>query len=146
MGKTPCGWYRSHGAEYEGPHMIRRPLLLVTTLLLLAPLAGCLTYRPVPLVDGAFPRNIIRVGDEVRAQARSGEELSFGVTDFDGTTITGDDGQRVQAGDLTSLEVGRVSKKTMYISLGVVGGVLGTAWLLDELDDCDTGLICEYEY
>jgi hypothetical protein len=46
---------------------------------------------------------------------------------------------------LTSLEVGRMSKKTMYISLGVVGGVLGTAWLLDELDDCDSGLICECE-
>jgi len=125
--------------------MTRRPLLLVATLLLLASLAGCLTYRQVPLVDGAFPRNTIRVGDEVRAQASSGEELSFEVANFDGTTITGDEGQRVQARDLTSLEVGRVSKKTMYISLGVVGGVLGTAWLLDELDDCDTGLICEYE-
>jgi hypothetical protein len=125
--------------------MTHRPLLLVTTLLLLAPLAGCVTYRQVSLVDGAFPRNTIRVGDEVRAQTRSGEDLSFEVANFDGTTIMGDEGQRIQAGDLTSLEVGRMSKKTMYITLGVVGGVLGTAWLLDELDDCDSGLICEYE-
>ena len=125
--------------------MTRRPLLLVTTLLLLAPLAGCLTYRQVPLVDGAFPRNTIRVGDDVRAIARSGEKVAFDVTDFDGTTITGDEGQRIQAGDLTSLEIGRMSKKTMFISLGVVGGVLGTAWLLDELDDCGTGPLCQYE-
>jgi hypothetical protein len=123
-----------------------KTFLVAMTLLLLAPLAGCLTYIQVPVRDGAFPRNTIRVGDEVRAQARSGEELSFEVTNFDGTTITGGEGQRVEAGDLASLEVGRMSKKTMYISLGVVGGVLGTAWLLDELDDCDTGLICEYEY
>jgi hypothetical protein len=125
--------------------MTRRPLLLLTVLLSLTPLAGCLTYIQVPLRDGAFPRNTIRVGDELRAQTGSGEEVSFEVAGVEGSTITGDGGQRIQASDLTSLEVGRMSKKTMYISLGVVGGVLGTAWLLDELDDCDSGLICEYE-
>ena len=118
--------------------MTARPLLLSTVLLLLAPLTGCLTYIQVPLRDGAFPRNTIRVGDELRAQTGSGEEVSFEVAGVEGSTITGDGGQRIQASDLTSLEVGRMSKKTMYISLAVVGGVLGTAWLLDELDDCDS--------
>jgi hypothetical protein len=126
--------------------MTGRPLLLLTTLLSLTHLAGCVSYIQVPLRDGALPRNTVRVGDELRAQTTSGEEVSFEVTNVqDDGTITGDDGQRVQAGDLTSLEVGRVSKRTMFISLGVVGGVLGTAWLLDELDDCGTGPLCQYE-
>lgn len=119
-----------------------RTLLSATALLALA---GCVTFNPVPLRDGAFPRNTIRVGDELRAQTTSGEDVSFEVTNVEDGTITGDDGRRLQASELTSLEVGRMSKKTMYISLGVVGGVLGTVWLLDELDDCDSGLICEYE-
>jgi hypothetical protein len=71
--------------------------------------------------------------------------VSFEVANVEDGTITGDDGRRLQASELSSLRVGRVSKKTMYISLGIVGGILGTAWLLDELDDCDSGLICEYE-
>ena len=125
--------------------MAGRPLLLLTTLLSLACLAGCVTYTQVPLRDGEFPRNTIRVGDELRAQTTSGEEVSFEVTNVEDGTITGDDGRRLQAGELSSLRVGRVSKRTMYISLGVVGGILGTAWLLDELEDCDSGLICEYE-
>jgi hypothetical protein len=120
-----------------------KALLCATASLVLV---GCVTFNPVPLRDGAFPRNTVRVGDELRAQTTSGEAVSFEVTNVeDGGTITGDDGRRLQASELTSLEVGRMSKKTMYISLGVVGGVLGTAWLLDELDDCDSGLICEYE-
>jgi hypothetical protein len=118
--------------------MTARRLVLSTTLLSLVCLAGCVTWQTVPLRDGALPRNTVRVGDEVRAQTRSGGEVSFEVTNVqDDGTITGDDGQRVQASDLSSLEVGRMSKRTVYISLGVVGGILGTAWLLDELDDCD---------
>ncbi len=126
--------------------MTGRPALLMTTLLSLACLAGCVTYTAVPLRDGAFPRNTIRVGDEVRAQTGSGVQLSFEVTNVqDDGTLTGDDGQRVQASDLTSLEIGRMNKRVTYITLGVVGGVLSTAWLLDELDDCGTGPLCQYE-
>jgi hypothetical protein len=116
--------------------MSGRPLRLLATTLWLPCLAACVTWQNVPLTNGEFPRNTIRVGDELRAETRSGEEVSFDVAGVEGTTITGEQGERVQAGDLASLEIGRVSKKTMYITLGVVGGVLGTAWLLDELDDC----------
>jgi hypothetical protein len=126
--------------------MSGRPWFALLTALLFAPLAGCLTWTQVPLRDGAFPRNTIRVGDELRAETRSGEDVAFDVAGVEGTTITGEGGESIQAGDLTSLEIGRVSKKTMYITLGVVGGILGTVWLLDELEDCDSGLICEYEY
>jgi hypothetical protein len=108
----------------------------LATLLALAPLAACVSWQKVPLVNGEFPRNTIRVGDELRAETRSGEEVSFDVAGVEGTTITGEGGESVQAADLTSLEIGRMSKKTMIITLSVVGGILGTAWLADELDDC----------
>jgi hypothetical protein len=116
--------------------MTCRPLPLLVALLSLAPVAGCVTWQKVPLTNGEFPRNTIRVGDELRAETRSGEEVSLDVAGVEGTTITGEQGERIQAGDLASLEVGRVSKKTMIITLSVVGGILGTAWLVDELDDC----------
>jgi len=108
-------------------------------------MTGCVSWNAVPLREGAFARGAVQVGEEVRGATRSGEEIAFTVTGVEEGSLTGDDGERVPSGDLTSLEVRRMDKVKTIIAVSVIGGVLGTAWVLDELDDCGTGPLCQYE-
>lgn len=98
--------------------------------------AGCVSYRPVPLREGAFERGAVRVGEDVRGETRTGEELAFRVTAVEEGALTGDEGEHVPAGELQSLEVRRMNKTKTIVFLSVLGGVVGTALILDELDDC----------
>ena len=101
--------------------------------LLLAPavLAGCVSYQPVALRDGTFPLGAVRAGDDVRAETRSGETLSFEVASVEGgSTMTTDAGQRVEADDLTSLRIVRRDKHKTQLALGVLGGVAVAALLI----------------
>ncbi len=100
-------------------------------LLALAVLAGCVAYQPVTLHDGAFPLGAVRVGDDVRAATRSGEALAFEVANVEsGSAMTTDAGERVEAGDLTSLRVVRRDKQKTHLALGVLGGVAVAAFLI----------------
>ena len=110
-----------------------------------AAVTGCVSWNSVPLREGAFARGAVQVGEEVRGETRGGQEVAFTVTGVDQGSLTGDDGERVPSGELTSLEVRRTDKVKTIIVFSVIGGVLGTAWVLDELDDCGTGPLCQYE-
>jgi hypothetical protein len=107
----------------------------VLLIALSAAAAGCVSYTPVPLRDGAFPRGSIQVGDEVRAETRSGESLAFEVAGVDGSRLTGDAGERLESDDLASLEVKRFNKRATIITASVVGGIIGTAIIIDAVED-----------
>jgi hypothetical protein len=100
-------------------------------LLALAVLPGCVAYQPVTLRDGTFPLGAVRAGDDVRADARSGETLAFEVASVEGgSAMTTDEGQRVEVGDLTSLRIVRRDKHKTQVALGVLGGVAVAAFLI----------------
>jgi hypothetical protein len=50
-------------------------------------------------------------------------------------TLSGPAGEHVAAGDLASLEVKRLNRRATIIAVSVVGGVLGTALVIDALED-----------
>ena len=103
----------------------------VALLLALAVLAGCVAYQPVALRDGTFPLGAVRAGDNVRAETRSGEALAFEVVSVEsGSTMTTDEGRRVEAGDLTSLRIVRRDKHKTHLALGVIGSVAVAALLI----------------
>jgi hypothetical protein len=102
-------------------------------------LAGCTSYYPVPLRDGAFPTTAVQVGERVQLVTRGGESSSFEVASVDGGVLVGAAGERIAAGDLQSLQVQGLNKKKTFVTLGVIGGIIGTALILDEaeeLEDC----------
>jgi hypothetical protein len=103
--------------------------------------AGCVSYRPVALREGQFARGAVQVGEDVRVETRTGEELAFKVTAVENGALSGDEGERVVPGDFRSLEVRRMDRVKTIVLVSVLGGVLGTAYIVDELDDCD-----EYDY
>lgn len=106
-------------------------LLPLSSLLAPLVLAGCVAYQPVTLRDGTFPLGAVRAGDDVRAETRSGETLAFEVTSVEGgSTMTTDAGQRVEAGDLTSLQIVRRDKHKTHVALGVLGSVAVAAFLI----------------
>ena len=99
-------------------------------------LVGCVSWNAVPLREGAFARGAVQVGEDVRGETRNGEEVAFTVTGVEEGSLTGDQGERVPAGDLQSLEVRRMDKVKTIILFSVLGGVVATAYVLDVLDDC----------
>ena len=102
-------------------------------------LAGCVTYHAVPLQEGAFARGAVQVGEEVRVQTSGGEELAFTVAGVQEGALTGDEGERIAAGDLQSLEVRSLDKRKTIVALSVLGGVVLTGLLIDEahhIEDC----------
>ena len=85
---------------------------------------GVWLTNPCTLRDGTFPLGAVRAGDDVRAETRSGEALAFEVASVEGgSTMTTDAGQRVEAGDLTSLQIVRRDKHKTHVALRVLGGV-----------------------
>lgn len=97
----------------------------------------------MPLREGAFPLGSVRVGDDVRAATRSGRALSFEVTGVEGgSTLIGDSGERVAAGDLESLEVVRRDKHKTHVALAVLGGVVAAGLILGNAEA--TALCAEY--
>ena len=100
-------------------------------------LAGCTSYYPVPLRDGAFPATAVHVGERVQVVTRGGQSSSFEVAGVDGGVLAGTSGERIAAGDMQSLQVQRLSKKNTFITLGVIGGIVGTALLLEAVDDVE---------
>ena len=102
-------------------------------------LTGCTSYFPVPLRDGAFPPTAVQVGERVQVETRRGESSSFEVASVEGGVLVGTNGERIAAGDLQSLQVQGLNKKKTFITLGVIGGIIGTALILDEaeeIEDC----------
>jgi hypothetical protein len=111
----------------------------------LAGLTGCVSFNRVPLTDGAFPRGAVQVGDEVRIETEAGESLSFEVASIDGNTLRGPAGEEIAGGDLRSLRVGHVDKRKTIVTLSVLGGVVGTALLLDALDEIEDCLDFDFD-
>jgi hypothetical protein len=101
----------------------------------LAGLAGCQSYYPVPLRDGVFPPTAVRAGERVRVETRGGESSAFEVASADDRALVGAAGQRVAQGDLQALQVERLNKRKTFITLGVIGGIIGTALILDEAEE-----------
>jgi hypothetical protein len=120
--------------------MVRRlPLVLAAAFALV----GCASHQPVPMRDGAFPLGSVRAGDDVRATTRSGQALSFEVASVEGgSTLIGDAGERVAAGDLESLEVVRRDKHKTHVALAVLGGVVAAGLILGNADA--TAVCAEY--
>lgn len=98
---------------------------------------GCTSYYPVPLRDGVFPATAVQVGERVQVVTRGGESSSFQVAGVDGGSLTGTSGERIAAGDVQSLQVQRLNRKNTFITLGVIGGIVGTALLLDVAEDVE---------
>jgi hypothetical protein len=109
-------------------------------------MTGCVTYNPVPLTNGAFPRGAVQVGDDVRVTTRSGESRRFAVGGVADGVLTDAAGQPIPPADLTMLEVKRFDKKATIITLSVLGGVIVTAIAVDAVDDCEDDPFCEFEY
>jgi hypothetical protein len=112
-----------------------------------AALAACVSQTAVPLRDGALPRGAVQVGEDVRVTTRSGRTLAFEVAGIDDGGLIGVAGERVEAGDLASLEVRRLNKRATIIAASVIGGVIGTALVLDALEDdgyCTSFTDCDF--
>jgi hypothetical protein len=114
--------------------MFHRPLLVAVIAACVAA-SACVSQTPVPLRDGAFPRGAVQVGEDVRVTTRSGESLAFKVTGVEDGTLTGAGGERVEPGELASLEVRRVNRRATIIAAGVIGGIVGTALIYDAVED-----------
>jgi hypothetical protein len=115
------------------------------TLLLAAVFAGgCVSYKPVPLTDGQFPRGSIQVGDEVRIVTRDGESRKFSTGGVENGVLTTQDGERIDPATLTSLERKSYDKKNTIITLSVIGGIIVTAIAIDAVDDCEDDPFCSY--
>ena len=90
-----------------------------------------MAYQPVRCATGHFRSVPCELGDDVRAETRSGEALAFEVASVEGgSTMTSDAGQRVEAGDLTSLRIVRRDKHKTHVALGVLGSVAVAALLI----------------
>jgi hypothetical protein len=129
--------------------MLRALPQRVAMLAAAAALLACVSTTGVPLRDGAFPRGAVQVGEDVRVTTRAGAALAFEVAGVDDGVLTGVAGERVEAGDLASLEVKRFNKRATIIAASVIGGVIGTALVIEEAhddgyctifrDDCELG-------
>jgi hypothetical protein len=116
--------------------MVQRALWVVVIVAWAAvAVAACVSQTPVPLRDGAFPRGAVQVGEDVRLTTRSGEALGFKVTGVEDGALTGAGGERVEAGELASLEVRRVNRRSTIILASVLGGIVGTALIYDAVED-----------
>lgn len=102
-------------------------------------LVGCQSYFPVPLREGVFPPAAVRAGERVQVETRGGESAEFEVASADAGALVGAGGQRIAQGDLQSLQVQRLNKRKTFTTLGIIGGIIGTALVLDEakeIEDC----------
>jgi hypothetical protein len=107
---------------------------------------GCVSYKPVPLTDGAVPRGAVLVGDDVRVVTRDGETQRFRVAGVENGVLTTSDGQTIDPADVTVLERKTTDQKATIITLSVIGGVIVTMWALEEIDDCEDDPFCEDYY
>lgn len=115
--------------------MFHRALPGVVLIAIAAACSACVSQTPVPLRDGTFPRGAVQVGEDVRLTTRSGESLAFKVAGVEDGVLTGAGGERVEAGDLASLEVRRVNRRNTIIAASVIGGIVGTALIYDAVED-----------
>ncbi len=101
--------------------MVARSLRLFVVLAAAA-LAGCQSFYPVPLRDGAFPPTAVRGGERVRIETVTGEVSTFDVASIDETGgMTARTGLRVTNSALKSVQVERLSKRKTFTTLGVIG-------------------------
>ena len=107
---------------------------------------GCISYKPVPLTNGTFPRGSVLVGDDVRVAMRDGETQRFRVAGVENGVLTTSDGQTINPADVTVLERKTTDKKATIITLSIIGGVIVTTLVLDEIDDCEDDPFCEDYY
>jgi hypothetical protein len=115
--------------------MPHRPPRVVVIAACAAATAACVSQTPVPLRDGAFPRGAVQVGEEVRVTTRGGQSLAFEVTGVEDGTLTGAGGERIEPGEVASLEVRRFNRRGTIIAAGVIGGIVGTALIYDAVED-----------
>jgi hypothetical protein len=106
--------------------------------------SGCVSYKPVPLTNGTFPRGSVLVGDDVRVAMRDGELQRFRVAGVENGVLTTSDGQTINPTDVTVLERKTTDKKATIITLSIIGGVILTTLVADELDDCEDDPYCDY--
>lgn len=100
-------------------------------------LAACQSYYPVPVRDGAFPPTAVRAGERVQVETRGGESSEFAVATADSAALVGSGGQRVAQGDVQALQVQRLNKRKTFTTLGIIGGIIGTALILDEVEEIE---------
>lgn len=122
--------------------MLRAITLLAATALA----SGCMSYNPVPLTNGTFPRGSVLVGDDVRVVTRDGEAQRFRVAGVENGVITTPDGQTINPADVTLLERKTTDKRATIITLSIIGGVIVTGLALDAIDDCDDDPFCDDYY
>ena len=117
----------------------RLSVVVVVVVAAVGLLAGCQSFYPVPLRDGVFPPTAVRAGERVQVETRAGESSEFEVASADDGALVGVAGQRVAQGDLQVLQVQRLNKRKTFTTLGIIGGIIGTALILDEaeeIEDC----------
>jgi hypothetical protein len=100
-----------------------------------AVMMGCQSFYPVPVRDGVFPPTAVRVGERVRVETRGGETSTFEVASIDAGALVAASGQRIAPGDVQTLQVQRLNKRKTFTTLGVIGGIIGTALILDEAEE-----------
>jgi hypothetical protein len=105
-----------------------------------------MSYNPVPLTNGTFPRGSVLVGDDVRVVTRDGEAQRFRVAGVENGVITTPDGQTINPADVTLLERKTTDKRATIITLSIIGGVIVTGLALDAIDDCDDDPFCDDYY
>lgn len=135
MGKRAAALLSFAPPSFVERVMCHRPLRVVVIAACAAASAACVSQTSVPLRDGAFPRGAVQVGEDVRLTTRSGESLAFKVAGVDGGALTGEGGERVEPGDLASLEVRRLNRRGTIIAASVIGGIVGTALIYDAIED-----------
>ena len=121
-------------------------MMRALTLLAAALACGCVSYKPVPLTNGVLPRGAVLVGDDVRVVKRDGEAQRFRVAGVENGVLTTSDGETINPADLTVLERKTTDKKATIITLSVIGSVILTGLVLEEIDDCEDDPFCDDYY
>jgi len=116
------------------------------TLLAAVLASGCVSYKPVPITNGTLPRGAVLIGDDVRVVKRDGEAQRFRVVGVEDGVLTTSDGETIHPADVTVLERKTTDKKATIIALSVIGGVILTGLVIDELDDCSNDPVCDDYY
>lgn len=90
------------------------------------------TFREVPLIDDGAGISGLRINDTVRIHTHSGETLQFELVSIEHDVLAGAD-QRIQMQDIANVEVERLNKRGLFITLGSIAAAL----LVIEQNRCD---------
>ena len=100
--------------------------------------SGCVTMKsvPVPAPGQSAEAVVVKVGDKVEVQTRTGEKYAFTITVIESDTLVGKTSSsaqevRVKFQDMASLQVAKVDPaRTALAGVGGIVIVVGVAFLL----------------